>query len=228
MTEAIIKAVQRHLGVTDDGIGGLVTWAAIAKALGLHSAAWDGRRAIKNPEAFFAAVRKVTGPLDVEQVDIINRLLNAAAHWSVGWLAYGFATAWHEARLKPIEEWGRGKGHKYGVINDTGKAPYGRGLVQITWHRNYEVMDAALGLGGRLVEDYDLALDPEIATKTLVVGMQRGLFTGKSLGTYIPPGLGKHDEFVDARRIINGTDRAEAIASIADEFKGALVAGGWA
>lgn len=226
MTTEIIKEIQRHLGVDDDGIAGPVTWAAIAKGLGLHSVV--ASRKLKNPEAFFSAARKVTGPLAPEQVDIINGLLEAAAHWTVGWLAYGLATAWHEARLKSIEEWGRGKGHSYGIVNETGKAPYGRGLVQITWHRNYEVMDAALGLGGRLVEDYDLALDPEIATRALVVGMQRGLFTGKSLGTYITPGLGKHDEFVDARRIINGTDKAELVAGYADSFKAALIAGGWA
>lgn len=37
MTTEIIKEIQRHLGVDDDGIAGPVTWAAIAKGLGLHS-----------------------------------------------------------------------------------------------------------------------------------------------------------------------------------------------
>ncbi len=38
----IIKAVQSHVGVVPDGIAGPKTWAAIAKALGLHSAASPG------------------------------------------------------------------------------------------------------------------------------------------------------------------------------------------
>ncbi|MGE4340850.1 MAG: hypothetical protein AB7E55_33590 [Pigmentiphaga sp.] len=184
--------------------------------------------ALANPEAFFAGVRKVTGALDQQQVDIINRLLAAASHWSIGWLAYGLATAWHEARLKPIEEWGKGKGREYGKVNSTGKAPYGRGLVQLTWHRNYERADEELGLNGALVKDYDLALDPDIAVRVLVRGMEEGWFTGKALGTYIGTGRGTVKEFTDARRIINGTDKAALIAGHAEKFQDALAAGGWA
>ncbi len=186
------------------------------------------KHALANPEAFFAGVRKVTGALEDVQVKTINDLLSSASHWTVSWLAYGFATAWHEARLKPIEEWGKGKGHEYGNVNQTGKAPYGRGLVQLTWHRNYETLDRALSLNGKLASNYDLALDADIAAKILVVGMEKGLFTGKSLASYIAPGLGKHTEFIAARRIINSTDKAELIAGYAEQFKSALVAGGWA
>lgn len=186
------------------------------------------KRALANPEAFFAAIRKVTGPLDQQQVDIINRLLADASHWGIGWLAYGLATAWHEARLKPIEEWGKGKGHDYGKVNATGKAPYGRGLVQLTWHQNYQRADDELGLKGTLVANYDRALEPEIAVQILVRGMEKGWFTGKSLGTYIGNGRGAEKEFIDARRIINGTDKAALIAGYAVKFQDALAAGGWA
>jgi putative chitinase len=186
------------------------------------------KHGLAKPEAFFAGVRKVTGALDDAQVKTINDLLARAAHWSVGWLAYAFATAWHEARLKPIEEWGKGKGREYGKVNQTGKAPYGRGLVQLTWHRNYETLDKALGLNGKLSSNYDLALDADIAAQILVVGMERGLFTGKSLASYIAPGLGTQGEFINARRIINSTDKAAMIAGYAEHFKSALIAGGWA
>jgi putative chitinase len=223
---SIWQQIQSHVGVAPDGVPGPATAAAIAKALGLHSAV-AGVRTLEAPEFFFDHVRKITGPLEQVQVDIINRLLSAASHWSIGWLAYGLATAWHEARLKPIEEWGKGKGKPYGKVNSTGKAPYGRGLVQLTWHGNYERADDELGLGGSLVKNYDRALEPEIAVKILVQGMERGWFTGKSLGTYITPGHGTHAEFVEARRIINGTDKQELIAGYADRFKDALVAGGW-
>lgn len=185
-------------------------------------------RSLASPEAFFAGMRKVTGSLDQQQVDIVNRLLSATSHWGVGWLAYGLATAWHEAQLKPVEEWGKGAGKAYGKINSTGKAPYGRGLVQLTWHANYERADKELVLNGALVKNYDLALDPHIAVQILVRGMEKGWFTGKSMGSYIGAGRGAVKEFTEARRIINGTDKAAMIAGYAEKLQDALAAGGWA
>lgn len=180
-----------------------------------------------NEDAFWVGVRKITGQLDQVQVDIIKRLLAETNDWGNGWLAYALATAWHESRLKPIEEWGKGKGREYGKVNSTGKAPYGRGLVQLTWHANYERADSELGLGGSLIANYDRALEPEIAVQIMVRGMAKGWFTGKSLGTYMAKdGFGTVGEFTQARRIINGTDKAAMIADYAVKFQDALVAGG--
>ena len=186
------------------------------------------KHTLANPEAFFVAVRKITGPLDQQQVDIINRLLATAAHHPAIWLAYELATAWHESRLKPIEEWSKGKGREYGKVNATGKAPYGRGLVQLTWHANYVKADDELKLGGKLASDYDLALQPDIAVKIMARGMEEGWFTGKKLATYLPNPRGTHAEFKAARRIINGTDKDELIAGYAVSFQDALIGGGWA
>lgn len=186
-------------------------------------------RALANAEAFYVGVRKVTGSLDQLQVMIIEDLLKAASDWGVGWLAYGLATAWHESRMKPIEEWGKGKGRAYGAVNSTGKAPYGRGLVQLTWHDNYVRADKELGLNGSLSANYDRALEPEIAVAILVRGMAKGWFTGKSLGTYMAKeAAGTASQFKDARRIINGTDKADLIAGYASKFQEALIGGGWA
>jgi putative chitinase len=223
----LAQDIQHHVGVDPDGIIGPATLQAIAKALGLHSALPTPRK-LTDPAAFFKGLRTATGPLDAMQVDIINRLLDSAAHWPIGWLAYGLATAWHEARLKPIEEWGKGKGRPYGKTNETGKAPYGRGLVQLTWHKNYARADGELGLGRALVNNYDLALRPDIAASILVRGMEEGWFTGKSLATYIDGERGTPAQFTQARRIINGTDKAALIAGYAETFQDALTAGGWA
>lgn len=187
-----------------------------------------GSRSMKDAELFFKGVRGVTGSLDQVQVSVINSLLTDASHWSVSWLAYGLATAWHEARLKPIEEIGKGKGRKYGVPDKTGQVPYGRGLVQLTWDYNYARADKELGLGGALVKDYDLALDSMVAGKILVGGMEEGWFTGKKLADYLPDPRGTDAQFREARRIINGTDRAELIAGYAAQFQAACTAGGWA
>ena len=183
--------------------------------------------ALTDPAIFFAKVREITGPLDQTQVDVIDRLLASAPHWPIGWLAYGLATAWHEARLKPIEEIGKGKGRPYGKPGKHGQSQHGRGLVQLTWDRNYEHADQKLGLGGKLVADFNLALDPYIASAILVRGMEEGWFTGKRLRDCIVES-GTHDAFVKARRIINGTDRAQQIAGHAERFQDALAAGGWA
>jgi hypothetical protein len=51
--------------------------------------------------------------------------------------------------------------------------------------------------------------------------MAAGIYTGKKLSDYI--GNGKRD-YVNARRIINGTDKAQQIAAIAESFRSALIA----
>ncbi|WP_374414198.1 hypothetical protein [Novosphingobium colocasiae] len=186
-------------------------------------------RSLGNAAAFFAAVRQVTGSLTQAQVNILNLLLVAAggAGWPIGWLAYGLATAWHEARFLPQAEWGLGRGKPYARPGKYGQAQYGRGLVQLTWDSNYEWADKALGLNGQLLRNFDLALDPAIATRILVKGMQEGAFTGRRLGQYIVA-RGTPEAFVNARRIINGTDKAPLIASYARLFLSALDKGRWA
>lgn len=185
-------------------------------------------RAMQDPAAFFAALRPLTGGLDQTQVETINALLAAAAEWPTSWLAYGLATAWHEARFKPQEEWGHGKGHAYALPGKYGQPQYGRGLVQLTWDRNYMWADQALGLNGALLRDFSLALEPHYAAAILVKGMQTGAFTGKKLADYLPAELGRLEQFVPARRIINGTDRAEAIANYAVRCQLAAEQGNWA
>lgn len=184
--------------------------------------------ALADPAAFFAEVRAKFGSLDQTQVDTVNALLTAAAHWPIGWLAYGLATAWHEAWFKPIPEIGKGAGRTYGKPGKYGQAQYGRGLVQLTWDRNYEWADKALGLNGSLLANFDRALEPEIATKILVKGMEEGAFTGKSLAKYLTGWRGTREQFVEARRIINGTDKDSLIATHALTFQEALEKGGWA
>ena len=188
----------------------------------------DGKRELLKPDMFFAAVRAITGKLDQVQVDTINRLLVGANHWKASWLAYALATAWHECRLRPIAEIGKGRGRKYGRPGKWhGQVPYGRGLVQLTWDFNYEWADAALGLNGKLLRNFDLALQPDIAARILVIGMETGAFTGKALRTYLSGEVGTLGQFTSARRIINGTDRDLLIAQYAVKFQAALQAGQW-
>ena len=211
------------------------TGKQLAKESGAAAPADKGL--MPNPEGFFANVRGYTGRLSQQQVDSINAILKAGSHWPLGWMAYALATAWHESRFLPIREKG---GNKYLSKYDTGRLARilgntpeadgdgilyaGRGFVQLTGRTNYGNAGAELGLD--LLNYPDLALDIPTAARILVWGMEGGKFTGRKLSHYII-GNGNHDAFVRARRIINGTDRAELIADHADRFADALMEGGW-
>lgn len=146
--------------------------------------------------------------------------------------AYCLATAYHETGnfrwLKEI--WGptaaqkRYEGRK--DLGNTqpgdGKRFIGRGLCHITGRRNYE--DWSRRLGVDLVTHPELAEKPELAAKILVIGSKLGTFTGKKLSDYMT--LQKSD-FVGARRIINGTDKAALIAGYAKEYDALLKAEGY-
>lgn len=219
------QLIQQWAGVAADGIPGPATAAAIIARAGLAPA--PAKHALAHPAAFFQAVRGITKTLDQQQVDSINAIMADAAHWPVGWLAYGLATAWHEARFIPQREWGRGAGKPYGKPGKYGQAQYGRGFVQLTWDANYERADKEIGLGGKLLQNFDLALQPDIASAILVGGMEGGWFTEKKLADYIGA-RGTRAAFTAARRIVNGTDKASLIAGYAEKFQAALDAGGWA
>jgi putative chitinase len=175
---------------------------------------------------YFTEHRKVFGVLNDKQVAGITAKLRGMAVdrplVDIRHAAYMFATAWHEtaATMQPIREFGRGRGKRYGKPGrNGGQIPYGRGDVQLTWDENYERADRQLGLSGALIADYDLALDPEISYRIMSGGMLEGWFTGKKLSDYI---LGERCNYLSARRIINGTDRAAMIAGYGRSFESIL------
>jgi len=136
--------------------------------------------------------------------------------------AYILATTWHETAFtcQPIAEYGKGKGKPYGVPDpQTGQTYYGRGYVQLTWKENYQRQDTKLGLGGRLVANADLALDPEIAAQILFGGMFDGDFTGKRLVDFFTVDL---TDWYNARTIVNAHDQATTIAGYAEKFLNAI------
>jgi hypothetical protein len=177
---------------------------------------------------FFDAVRDSMfgGSLSQEQVEGTEALLDACAALQVAdqrMVAYILATAFHETArtMQPIAEYGKGKGRKYGVPGrNGGQIPYGRGFVQTTWDANYERTDKELDLGGRLIANYNLLLtDTAMAAKAAVLGMVEGWYTGKKLRNYF---TSTSSDWVNARRIINGTDKAQTIAGYAKLFNTAL------
>jgi hypothetical protein len=94
---------------------------------------------------------------------------------------------------------------------------YGRGYVQLTWETNYRRAGRKLGVD--MVADKDLALDPDIAAEVLVLGSKEGWFTKHKLSDHITL---RKSGFTQARRIINGMDKASTIAGIARKYDAAL------
>lgn len=102
----------------------------------------------------------------------------------------------------------------------------GRGWAMITGRRNYQKADDALGLGGSLVANPDRLLELAICAGATIRGMVEGWFTGRSLREFLPVEAGLA-HYKNARRVINGQDRADDIAETAEIFEAALKVGGW-
>lgn len=130
-------------------------------------------------------------------------------------VAYMLATIYHETAhtFLPIAEYGKGKGLPYGKPRPNGKIYYGRGYVQITWEENYVKFARLLKVD--LFNNPDLALEHNIAKQIAWLGMTKGIFTGKKLADYF--NIEKTD-YIGARRVINGTDKAQLIAGYAVKF----------
>lgn len=208
-----------------------------------------------NSKAFFDRVKKELhrGSLNQSQVDGLNRLVGAFENrkWPIFYAAYGLATSLRECGglYQPVREGfkksdaearayvKRNYPTKYGkpTMYD-GQYAYGRGDVQLTWAlpnsnniANYEKADAKLAkLGlikkGELLADFDLALRPDLSVAIMMVGMDEGWFTGKKNSDYLD---GEVPDFRNARRIINGVDHADEIATNARKFLYALQDGGY-
>ena len=193
------------------------------------------------------------GKLTSDQVSGIEAVLNewdAQGLTDNRWLAYMLATDFHETSrtMQPISEnlnysadgllrtfpkyfsasdakayarqpvriANRAYANRMGNGNEAsgdGWKYRGRGLPQITGHDNYEKFGIA--------DNPDKALEMKTAVKIMFEGMKNGVFTGKKLSDYFS---GPKADWIGARRIINGQDRAADIATIAKKFLVAIEA----
>lgn len=186
------------------------------------------------------------------QVEGFERLLDTwdkyfsadpAAH-----LAYNLATSYHETAqtMQPIVERGpRAYFDKYEpgtrlgrMLGNTqpgdGFRFRGEGDVQNTGRRNAKFasdrLNQVFGLSLDLVANPEQRGDPFVSAMSLFLGNKEGWWTGKDLFDFID-GVDEGDaedlrEFVNARRVVNGTDKAEKIGSYALVFERALKAAG--
>ena len=187
---------------------------------------------------FYAAIRTslFRNRLLASQIKGMDAIIN---EWNsnedltdLRWLAYMLATTFHETAqtMQPIEEYGKGRGKAYGRKIKMTRVPYtlpnklyyGRGFVQLTWYENYAKMGRLFGID--LLNNPELALRLDVSTKILFEGMTKGDsnfgdFTGRSLEMYFNA---KVDDPINARRIINGRDKALTISKYHNQFLAAL------
>jgi predicted chitinase len=206
---------------------------------------WNGTMTPIDRKAFHDRVRTALfdGRLAGAQVAGMEAMLDRweAIHAAndLHWLAYMLATAFHEtsATMQPVREtlaasdagaaarleraWARGRlgavTVPYWRADADGKYRLGRGLVQLTHRANYERMSREIGID--LVADPGRAMEMDVAVAILFAGMEKGLFTGRRLGDYFAAG---RTDWVNARRIVNGLDRAEQVAGYGRIFLRAL------
>lgn len=133
-------------------------------------------------------------------------------------VAYVLATVYHECRFRAIKEIRAKPGTPVWKMQEaywhTGY--YGRGFCQLTWEKNYRKFSPVVGFD--LVKDPDLVLHPEIAAKILVYGMKNGTFVALKLNSSVNLSRFFNEtktDWVGARRIVNGTFRAEMVANAA-------------
>ncbi len=194
-----------------------------------------------NRTTFFAYARKAPfgGRLSTAQVQGVEALLDACVLYAVidlRWIAYILATAFHETggTMQPVREaFGKSDADTIARLDKAWAAgkmkqvtkPYwrdgwfGRGFVQLTFLANYVKMGARLGLD--LVKNPSLMLEIVPAAKACVVGMYEGMFTGKKLSDYFSQFV---NDAIEARRIVNGKDKAKLIATYHKAFLDALEA----
>lgn len=190
-------------------------------------------------------LRRKLGSFSQSQVDGFNLIMDACnrARLRPQHAAYILATTWHETafKMQPIAEFGKGskkrygqwftnsKGVVYGIRNGDKHHPvylrseyphlyYGRGYPQLTWLDNY--IKASEELGVDFANNPDLALEPHHSADIIVIGSMQGWFTRKSIPDRIT--FGTYKEFVAARGVINGSDKAAVIANYAQTFLTAM------
>ncbi len=170
-----------------------------------------------------AGKSRLSAPV-VANVSFLLDKFETTSQWkTVEQIAYAFATIMHETAFTfaPITEYGsKSYFNKYDGRDSLGNNQpgdgykyRGRGYVQLTGRKNYTKYSIA--------DAPEKALDPEKAFYIMTDGMFKGTYTGKKLTDYVN---NSRADFTNARRVINGLDKASTIAKYARSFVSILKA----
>lgn len=182
---------------------------------------------------FFDGIRQgpFSNKLTKSQVDGVNILLDEAERRELEdprWLADILGQIkWETAHtMQPIRESG-----SLTYLKSKRYYPwFGRGFIQLTWRDNYAAFQKeVLSLFDLdILANPDAALDPQVAAYIAFEGMIEGRFA-KDRRDGKPAKLAKYfndttTDWLNARRIVNGMDRAAEIAAIAKQFYSDILA----
>ena len=227
-TEAAVMAFQRSQGLLPDGIVGPRT----ATALGLDSPV-EVPPVI--PTVTVAVVSKMFPFTPVDNIKAnLPVVLNALVEPELTgkkMVLMALATIRAETEVfKPISE-GESRfntspgGHPFDLYDNRqdlgnlgppdGAQFKGRGFIQLTGRANYQHHGEAIGLGNGLIDDPDLANDPEIAAKLLASFL-------KSKETQIKEALLDGD-LKAARKLVNGGTHGLAVFTAAYRIGDTLI-----
>jgi putative chitinase len=189
------------------------------------------RATIKNGLKVF--LKKHNAYLTARKEKAVSGLLDGFEDYpqwdSIPKIAYCLATVFHETAgtFEPIQEYGSKarferlyghttrKGKELGNTEPGDGIKYsGKGFVQLTGKSNFKRAEKELNV--LLVKHPELAMIPANAFPIMTFGMSEGWFTGKKLSDYFTP---NKKDYINARRIINGTDKAALIATYARDFE---------
>lgn len=228
------KAVDGKLDPNGGTINRLLKNARAAGPDDLFGSKTDKLSGTLNLKRFLELYEKQFGPAGDGLSGLVSKILADGDVADVRWAAYMLATAKLETghTFLPVKERGGDayfkrmydiegdrplKAAELGNTDPGDGAKYcGRGYVQLTGKANYKTFSKALGYAEQLVTDPDRAMDVEKAYRIMSYGMRNGKFTGVSLGQFISD---KKADYFNARKIINGVDRADDIAAFAEAFE---------
>jgi predicted chitinase len=229
LTENQLKELQRALSLLGypvgdiDGLIGVRTstaWTEFKTDVFQGNPTLIGKGSVQAlQEKLDALSTQLTGTLtdDSTKEDVIISIKKECKAQGIGLnsqIAYVLATTeWESAQtFRPVreafwlsEEWRRNNLRYYPY--------YGRGYVQITWKNNYKKFSDILGID--LVNNPDQAMNPNISLFILVYGFKTGAFTGRKITDYITQ---QSVDFFNARRCINGLDKASQIKLLAEKY----------
>ena len=218
VSESLISKMNNGLTNLQNGLKGAESRYTILQERDKQAqTALDNQKATQSKNTTAQATSSPISGFNKDESLLINEAKNQGA--SNTQIAYILGTAKHESdNFNTMTEYASGS--DYEGRQDLGNTQAGdgtkykgAGYVQITGRNNYDKYSKLTGLD--LIGNPNLAKDPKTSAFITVNGILNGGFTGVKLSNYVND---NKTDFINARRTVNGTDKAQLIANYANDY----------